>query len=282
MDGVRAAVAAQRGGDDRRADARSAAGAPAAETGDREAVYFAARALLCARREDLPRFDLTFRQFWGRTRQISSPPIPARCSPSATARPETSTLPRRRTRRRPAQVPLIERDTLADSDDADESGDIWPDEALQQALLYSAQERLRTLDFARFTEEELAAAKAMLATWEWKPGLRRTRRLAPARRGGGFDFPRTLRRAMRTEGVPYDLALARPAHASPGPWCCSATSAARWPPTRGCCCTSCTSCAARCGHAEVFVFGTRLTRITRQLRVRNVDAGAGRGGPERW
>src|SRR4051794_14070590 len=46
---------------------------PELDAADRETVYFAARALLCSRREDLPRFDLTFRQFWGRTRQIIIP-----------------------------------------------------------------------------------------------------------------------------------------------------------------------------------------------------------------
>src|SRR5437763_6374844 len=46
---------------------------PLLDLGARDAVYFAARVLLCARKEDLPRFDLVFRQFWGRTRQIIIP-----------------------------------------------------------------------------------------------------------------------------------------------------------------------------------------------------------------
>src|SRR5437867_9628803 len=46
---------------------------PLLDLRDRSTVYFAARAMLCARKEDLPRFDLVFRQFWGRTRQIIIP-----------------------------------------------------------------------------------------------------------------------------------------------------------------------------------------------------------------
>src|SRR5205814_6309296 len=46
---------------------------PLLDLWDRDAVYFAARALLCARKEDMPRFDLVLRQFWGRTRQIIIP-----------------------------------------------------------------------------------------------------------------------------------------------------------------------------------------------------------------
>ena len=43
------------------------------ELKDKNEVYFASRTMLCARKEDLPKFDLTFRQFWGRTRQIIIP-----------------------------------------------------------------------------------------------------------------------------------------------------------------------------------------------------------------
>src|SRR5438132_7476900 len=46
---------------------------PLLDLGDRETVYYASRALLCARKEDLPKFNLVFRQFWGRTRQIIIP-----------------------------------------------------------------------------------------------------------------------------------------------------------------------------------------------------------------
>src|SRR6476469_1652926 len=46
---------------------------PLLDLRDRDGVYYASRALLCSRRDDLPRFDLVFRQFWGRTRQIIIP-----------------------------------------------------------------------------------------------------------------------------------------------------------------------------------------------------------------
>ena len=47
---------------------------------------------------------------------------------------------------------------------------------------------------------------------------------------------------------------------------CSATSAARWSATRACCCTSRTRVTRRHQRVEAFLFSTRLTRITRQLR----------------
>src|SRR3954452_11052935 len=46
---------------------------PLLDLSDRDGVYYASRALLCSRRDELPKFDLVFRQFWGRTRQIIIP-----------------------------------------------------------------------------------------------------------------------------------------------------------------------------------------------------------------
>src|SRR6187200_2481762 len=46
---------------------------PELDLADRDTIYHAGRALLCSRKEDLPRYDLTFRQFWGRTRQMIIP-----------------------------------------------------------------------------------------------------------------------------------------------------------------------------------------------------------------
>jgi uncharacterized protein with von Willebrand factor type A (vWA) domain len=244
---------------------------PLLEIGDRESVYYAARALLCARRDDLPRFDLTFRQFWGRTRQIVIPSDTGSLQPqqrqshAEASSKQAVEVPNRQ------PTPLIERGTLTDAEDGDEGeDDISADESLQRALLYSAQERLRTLDFARFTDEELTAAKLMLAGWNWTPGLRRTRRLAAARRGRRLDFPRTLRRAMRTEGVPFVLDRRGPRQ-KPRPLVLLCDISGSMAPYTRMMLHFLHFLRREVSQAEVFVFGTRLTRITRQLRVRDVD-----------
>ena len=138
------------------------------------------------------------------------------------------------------------------------------EEEFQRALLYSTQERLRTVDFARFTEEELACAKALLANWQWDPGLRRTRRLAPAKRGRRLDTTRTMRRAMRTEGVPYSLAMRGPRH-KPRPLVLLCDISGSMAPYTRMLLHFLHTLRREVGHAEVFVFGTRLTRITRQF-----------------
>jgi uncharacterized protein with von Willebrand factor type A (vWA) domain len=110
----------------------------------------------------------------------------------------------------------------------------------------------------------------MLAGWHCTPGLRRTRRLAAARRGRRLDFPRTLRRAMRTEGVPYVLARRGPRQ-KPRPLVLLCDISGSMAPYTRMLLHFLHFLRREVSHAEVFVFGTRLTRITRQLRARNVD-----------
>lgn len=242
---------------------------PLLDLSDRETVYHASRSLLCSRREDLPRFDLVFRQFWGRTRQIIIPSDTGslsegepRASGPAPESPETQ--------QKPVTLPTIEHSVLADSEDALSGGGVGNEEKVERALLYSTQERLRHIDFARYTDEELAAAKALLANWEWKPGLRRTRRFAPAKRGRRLDFNRTLRRAMRTQGIPFYLERRAP-RLKPRPLVLLCDISGSMAPYTRMLLHFLHTLMRGAGHVEVFLFGTRLTRITRQLRVRSVD-----------
>ena len=244
---------------------------PSLDASDRDTIYYAARALLCSRKEDLPRFDLTFRQFWGRTRQIIIPSDTGSLDASnglVREQPDGQTS----TTRSSEVVPLIDRATLADSEGdispQSENG-IDPDE-LKQVLLYSAQERLRHVDFARFTDEELMAARLLLSTWEWQPGLRRTRRLAPVRRGRRLDFRRTVRRAMQTEGVAYRL-LTRGPRRKPRPLVVLCDVSGSMAPYTRMLLYFLHTLHRGVAHSEVFLFGTRLTRITRQLKARDVD-----------
>ena len=126
------------------------------------------------------------------------------------------------------------------------------------------------MDFARFTDEELAAARAIMSGWKWEPGLRKTRRLAPAKRGRRLDVSRTLRKAMRTEGVPFFLQMRGPRR-KPRPLVLLCDISGSMAPYTRMLLHFMHSVRREVGHAEVFLFGTRLTRVTRQLRVRDVD-----------
>jgi uncharacterized protein with von Willebrand factor type A (vWA) domain len=246
---------------------------PLVDLKDRSEVYFASRAMLCARKDDLPKFDLTFRQFWGRTRQIIIPSDTGSLEerrPTTDDRRPTTDRGIETAKQRPI-LPIIERAMLSDLGDAGELEGEDEEDQITQALLYSAQERLRKLDFARFTDEELTAARAMMMGWEWKPGLRRTRRLTPRKRGSRLDAPRTMRRAMRTEGVPYTLSWRGPRR-KPRPLVFLCDISGSMAPYTRMMLHFLHILRREVGHAEVFVFGTRLTRITRQLKLRDVDA----------
>ncbi|MEO8286641.1 MAG: VWA domain-containing protein [Chloroflexota bacterium] len=247
---------------------------PLLDLHDRDAVYHASRALLCSRKEDLPRFDLAFRQFWGRTRQIIIPSDTGSLTEQQSAPKVRQSKLEQRNQDNPAAppiVPLIERTSLSEAENEQEQSGGSNDEQVTQALLYSAQERLNSLDFARFTDEEIAAAKALLATWKWEPGMRRTRRLAPLKRGRRLDAARTMRRAMRTEGIPYTLSMRGP-RTKPRPLVLLCDISGSMAPYTRMMLHFLHTLRREVGHAEVFVFGTRLTRITRQLRVRDIDS----------
>ena len=57
-------------------------------------------------------------------------------------------------------------------------------------------------------------------------------------------------------------------------WSCCATSADRWSGMRACCFTSRMASVSSRGASKRFLFSTSLTRVTRQLRLRNVNRAA--------
>ncbi len=115
-------------------------------------------------------------------------------------------------------------------------------------------------------------ARAVIARLAARKPRRRSRRTRPAtRRGPRPDLPRTLRRALRTEGEPFQrawrrrrtkprrLVLVLDVSGSMGAYARSLAGFAH--------------AAVRAGrHVEAFAFGTRLTRITPALHSRDPDA----------
>jgi uncharacterized protein with von Willebrand factor type A (vWA) domain len=129
---------------------------------------------------------------------------------------------------------------------------------------------LRTKSFARCTPEELAALRRIIKTITLTPPRRRTRRSVAAPAGRAPDLRRTLRETMRMHGEPAELfwrrrrlrlrplTLILDVSGSMADYSRNLLQFAH----------SATRTAAR---VEVFCFGTRLTRITRELRRRRPD-----------
>ena len=138
-------------------------------------------------------------------------------------------------------------------------------------VLASREERLRTADFADLTPEETRDAAAMLAALRPALPLRPSRRRRLDRGGGRLAARIMLRRSLATGGEPLDWRwLRRKSRPRPIALVCDISgSMERY-----------SRLLLRFAHAlarsgapvEVFVFGTRLTRITRELRLRDADA----------
>jgi uncharacterized protein with von Willebrand factor type A (vWA) domain len=134
----------------------------------------------------------------------------------------------------------------------------------------SSLEQLRTADFAELTPDEARDAAAMLAALRPTLPLRASRRRRLDRGGERLAARAMLRRSLGTGGEPLDWRWQRRI-TRPRPIvlvCDISGSMERY-----------SRLLLRFAHAlarsgapvEVFVFGTRLTRITRELRVRDPE-----------
>ena len=146
-----------------------------------------------------------------------------------------------------------------------------PAEGEPDSIGHSAHEVLRHKDFAAMTPEELAAARALIAAMVTRPpdaALAPAARAPPrarARHARAWPATRSPPAATRCAGA---FAGARRRRASSS---CCATCRARWSPTPARCCSTCTRWSGSGRGVEVFAFGTRLTRLTAELRTRDPE-----------
>ena len=134
----------------------------------------------------------------------------------------------------------------------------------------SGVEVLREKSFPDLTEEERARVSAMIRRLAVTVPVERTRRTKPAAKGSTFDIRRTLRRSLRTQGEPFDRARrARTSRARPLVLILD-ISGSMAPYARALMQFGYAAMAAG-RRVEVFVFGTRLTRVTRTLRTKDPD-----------
>lgn len=133
---------------------------------------------------------------------------------------------------------------------------------------YSAEELLRHKDFEAMTWLETEQVKRLLQQSSWRIAERRTRRLRPARRGQ-VDLRRTARQSIRSSGeLIHLLHRQRRLRRRPLVLICDVSgSMERYSRLL----LIFAHAIARREDVETFVFSTRLTRITRLLRRRDLD-----------
>ena len=152
----------------------------------------------------------------------------------------------------------------------DTPGEPPPEVELDAALTFSAREVLQHADFETMTSEEISQAKRMIARLRLPIPEIRTRRFRPDIRGERADLRATLRASLRSGGNIIPLKKRTPHHRHPPlvVLCDVSGSMARYSRMFLHFMHAITSDRDR---VTSFVFGTRLTNITRQLRHRDVD-----------
>ena len=222
-------------------------------------MHAALRTLLVHRREDLPVFDEAFSVFW-RQRKDQTFTMDLR-----------SMGEQRRYRYVEAGPPPLGQpsDAVGGEDDAEQGGD-----RIDITRTYSAREVLQAKDFSEFTSSEMTEARLLMASLDWDPGTRRSRRLE---RGDGhaLDLRRTLRdnaqyggemlklKHRRRKEKPRKLVVV----------CDISGSMERY--TRMLLHFIHSLYGGLNGQVEAFLFATRLTRVTKQLQHRDIDQAVG-------
>ena len=199
------------------------------------------RSLVVTRPDQFPIFEEAFDLFFGRG--VRRPP---------TVDTESDLMVQ-------SYLPVLAPETEPEEEKMEESSE-------QLGASYS--ERLGTRDFGELTPDEISEVRRMMAAMVWRPAEALSRRWLPDSKGRRPDMRRTLRNAVgpRSDLIEMEFRSRKPrrrplviiadvsgsmekyvemllyfAHAAP----------------------------ARMGRVETFVFSTRLTRITHELRRRD-------------
>ncbi|QCN94265.1 VWA domain-containing protein [Azospirillum argentinense] len=225
--------------------------------GNRADFYWALHAVFVNRRDQREVFDQAFHVFWR--------------NPDILKRMMGLMLPTIRTESPDTQDPMSRRVADALRGTAPEAeGPEKSEIEVDAAFTVSAQERLQEKDFEKMSAAEMAEAKRMLASIALPVAEVTTRRHRPDPRGPRVDPRATLRRMLRSGGDLADLAR-RSRRTRPPPLvvlCDISGSMTRY-----------SRMLLHFMHAlsndrdrvHSFVFGTRLTNITRHLRHKDVD-----------
>jgi uncharacterized protein len=137
-------------------------------------------------------------------------------------------------------------------------------------IVASAVEVLREKSFPDLTDDERARVAAMIRRLAVTAPVERTRRTRSASKGATFDIRRTLRRSLRTQGEPFDRAW-RSRRSRTRPLVLILDISGSMAPYARALMQFAYAAMAAGRRVEVFVFGTRLTRVTRTLRTKDPD-----------
>ena len=221
----------------------------------REDFKNTARTILVSNHEHIPLFDRAFDLFWQARSKNSL--LEMDLGHLLRKRPETEKTPE-----------LVPQNQQESQDNQPEEESREP--VIDKVFTYSAREVLRRKDFSELGPEELQEIKRMMQNLHWQLERRRTRRKIRASQGKFVDMRRTFRQNLRYGGQPLELTWRqRKLKRRPLVLICDISgSMERYSRVL---LKFIYAISSGLDRVEAFVFGTRLTHITRQLRSRNID-----------
>ncbi|CUA83858.1 Uncharacterized conserved protein, contains von Willebrand factor type A (vWA) domain [Chelatococcus sambhunathii] len=236
----------------------------AAGIGGREDFYWILHAVFVKKHEHSALFDQAFRLFWRRRALVEK--LIAMMSPIAPGSPTEDKRPPGAARIADAMAPPLR-----------------PPEEVREEVEFSARltvsdrEVLRTKDFAQMSASEIARARQLIARLRLPADRVKTRRYAADPHGSRIDARRSLRRTLRAGGGLIELARRERAEKHPPVVALVDISGSMAEYSR---------IFLHFLHALTesrrrvtsFVFGTRLTNITRELKARDPDEALARAG----
>jgi uncharacterized protein with von Willebrand factor type A (vWA) domain len=235
----------------------------------RDDFHWALHAVLVSRRDDHEVFERAFEAFWrDPTRTL---PELADLLPRAERAAEA---PRPGARRVGGAITTPPRPVRRRGPDARTSVDVF--------LAWSDQELLKTRDFEQMSAEEAEIARRAIARLSLGIKEQGTRRRRAHHRGNRIDLRRTLRGSVRAGHGWIPLARSRRRERPPEVVLLCDISGSMERYARMLLHFAHALTSARSG-VHTFLFGTRLTNVTRELRERDVDralAAAGAAAPD--
>jgi uncharacterized protein with von Willebrand factor type A (vWA) domain len=224
----------------------------------RDDLYWTLFSVLVNRRDQRELFDQAFHIFWRDPKILERMMSLLLPQSDGTAEPRKSNMSQRL---REALLP-----GRGEGRASNESKEV----EIDATLTFSADELLQKKDFAEMTAEEMEQAKATMARIEWPFHPARTRRLQPDPRGHRIDLRASMQASMRSGGAFIPLKRKSPGERPP-------------PLVVLCDISGSMSQYSRMflhfmhalsndrSRVHSFLFGTRLTNISRLLRQRDVD-----------
>ncbi len=232
----------------------------------REDVKAAGRAIFVRSAQEGHRFDAAFDAFWSAFAPSRGPDSPGERSGGApgTKRDEPAA--------RAAQRVEQGRQTARSRSQDGSGGDGTPAHLVPEgdrSFTYSFAEALGEKDFSRLTQAEVELAYEFARARRLELGKRESRRSGPGKGSGVFDARRTLHASLRRFGEPLELRTRKPRLTQRDVvlLCDISGSMDRYSRLL---LQFIHAMRHSIGRVEAFVFGTRLTRITRQMRRRDV------------